>query len=61
MGPSDLVCARCSGRVADAGCPSCRAALADLRAQARAAMQWLVLAVLALLAVLAVGMRAAYA
>ncbi len=33
MGPDDLVCAACGGRVGDARCPTCRASLAHLRAQ----------------------------
>ena len=33
MGTDDLLCAACGGRVGDAGCPTCRASLAYLRAQ----------------------------
>ena len=31
MSNDDLVCAACSGRVADGRCPTCRAAWAELR------------------------------
>ena len=31
VGYDDLVCAACSGRVVDGGCPTCRAARGSLR------------------------------
>ena len=34
MGRDDLVCARCGGRVGDARCPTCRAALRSLQESA---------------------------
>ena len=61
MGPSDLLCASCGGRVAQARCATCRFALADLRARSQAAVRWLLVSLLALAALLAVSLRAAYA
>jgi hypothetical protein len=54
MSNDDLVCAACCGRVADGGCPTCRASRASLPADRLPAEAFLVLAaVLAVLALLA--------
>jgi hypothetical protein len=42
----DLVCAACSGRVVDGGCPTCRASRASLTAGRLPAEAFLVLAAL---------------
>ena len=49
MSDDDLVCAACSGRVADGRCPTCRAAWSQLRPGAAVRPEaFLLLAVLAL-------------
>ena len=55
MSSDDLVCAACGGRVGDARCPTCRAALQHLRdtAPALPAGPVLLVALLLLLLVLA--------
>ena len=46
MGYDDLVCAACSGRVVDGGCPTCRASRGSLRAPRLPAEALLLLAAL---------------
>ena len=54
MSYDDLVCAACSGRVLDGGCPSCRASRGSLPAERLPAEAFLLLAAaLALLLLLA--------
>ncbi len=57
MGVDDLVCAACGGRVGDARCATCRAALAHLRAQRHPlpAAAFLLLTLLMLLVILALS------
>ena len=44
MGADDLVCAVCSGRVGDARCPTCRAALRRMREDDDLPAGWFLLA-----------------
>ena len=46
MGYDDLLCAACSGRVVDGGCPTCRAARGSLRHPRLPAEAFLALAAL---------------
>jgi hypothetical protein len=46
VGYDDLVCAACSGRVVDGGCPTCRASRGSLRAPRLPAEALLLLAAL---------------
>ena len=46
MGYDDLVCAACSGRVVDGGCPTCRESRGSLRAPRLPAEALLLLAAL---------------
>ena len=60
MTRSDLVCARCGGWVAQGRCATCRVARDELRVAAERAAMWLLMLVLAVLAVFA-GVRTALA
>ena len=46
MGYDDLLCAACSGRVVDGGCPTCRASREDLPSNRLPAEAFLLLALL---------------
>ncbi|MCW2725390.1 MAG: hypothetical protein JWN35_2311 [Frankiales bacterium] len=59
MSYDDLVCAACSGRVVDGGCPTCRAARQHLRSETKlpAELFLTLAAVMALLLILATHLR----
>lgn len=61
MRRSDLLCARCGGRVAEGRCATCRLARDELRTRADRLVAWLLLVALAIVATLLVSARVSFA